>query len=106
SQGFDPTNSPPLDGIRIGHSSDGGKTIDSRFNAEDGAVANLFMHPYLIREPSGPLDIVYYAGAADNDTMGSFRRSQSTDGGKTWAPSAVVKTPLTFLSSRDSAKWL
>lgn len=98
--------SAKLTAIRIAHSADGGQTIDNRYDAHDPNTANYFIHPYLVRELNGALDLVYYAGNAEGDTMGSFRRSRSTDGGMTWAPSMVVRAPVTFLGARASQKWL
>lgn len=88
------------------HSGDGGATIDYRANAHDAAAAKLFMHPQIARETGGALHLVYYAGQADNDTAGSFRRSSSPDGGHTWQPSAVVRQPVNYLSDRASPQWL
>lgn len=103
---FGGADSPKLHTIRIAHSADGGATVDFRANAHDAAAAKLFMHPQLTRDTGGGLHLVYYAGQADKDLMGSFRRSSSTDGGMTWQPSTVVRQPLQYLADRASAQWL
>lgn len=98
--------SAKLYGIRLAHSPDGGRSIDGRYDAHDGDAGTFFLHPYLVREAGGALDLVYYAGTGENDDMGSFRRARSTDGGKSFAPSSAVHSPLTFLGARNSHKWL
>jgi hypothetical protein len=103
---FDTTNSAKLYSIRLAHSADGGKTIDARYDAHDAKAGTYYIHPFLVRESNGALDLVYYAGASDGDTMGSFVRARSTDGGKTWPASAPVKRPITFTGTRASPKWL
>lgn len=106
SDKFGTQSSPKLNRLRLAHSSDGGATIDARYDALDSAAGAYAMHPYLVREDGGALDLTYYAGASDGDTKGSFRVARSTDGGKSFAPSLVVHQPITFLSSRADPKWL
>jgi len=103
---FGTGSSAKLTNVRFAHTSDGGTTIDYHGNAHDDAAATYFMHPQLVREPMGTFDLVYYAGNADNDTNGSYRRSRSSDGGKTWEASTPVQAPLTYLQARDSPKWV
>lgn len=98
--------SPKLSSIRIAHSTDGGMTIADRFDGHDAGAATYFMHPYIVREQNGALDLVYYAGNSEGDPMGSFRRSRSTDGGRTWATSMTVRSPITYLGARASQQWL
>jgi hypothetical protein len=103
---FSEATAAKLSSIRLAHSADGGKTIDRRSEAKDAAAAPFAMHPALAREDGGALDLVYYAGAKDGDTAGSYRLARSTDGGETWAPSAVLAAPITFLQARGDKKWL
>ncbi|MFT3772045.1 MAG: sialidase family protein [Minicystis sp.] len=98
--------SPKLHTVRVAHSPDGGSTVDFRVDAHDAAAAKLFMHPALVRATNGTLHLVYYAGQADQDAMGTFRRSSSTDGGHTWQASTVVRQPITYLGDRASPLWL
>jgi hypothetical protein len=97
---------PKLNGIRVAHSSDGGQTFASTFDAADSAAAPFFQRPVLAIEETGALDLVYYAGTMDNDLMGSYRRSRSTDQGATWSPSVAVHAPVDFLQSRSSSRWI
>lgn len=106
SDAFSTTRSANLTAIRIGHSGDGGKSFDGHFDAHDEGAGGLYLHPYLIRQLDGALDLVYYAGAADGDTAGSLRRARSIDGGQSFAPSVAIHQPLTYLGARDSARWL
>ena len=52
--------------------------IADRFDGHDAGAATYFMHPYIVREQNGALDLVYYAGNSEGDAMGSFRRSRSS----------------------------
>jgi hypothetical protein len=97
---------PSLYAIRLAHSPDGGVTIDTHVNAHDTAAGMFFQHPQLTLETGGGLNLVYYAGQAIGDTMGSFRRSHSTDMGMTFAPSVAVRQPIDFIQNRTSPKWL
>jgi hypothetical protein len=100
------TAAPKLFAIRIAHSSDSGVTIDNRYDAHDTAAGALYQHPYLVREPSGVLDLTYYAGNQEGDTAGSYRLARSMDGGKTWPASTAIKAPITFTARRDTGAWL
>jgi hypothetical protein len=97
---------PPLDGIRVAHSPDRGQTIDRVAQAADSAAAMLFQRPVLVAEPSGALDLMYYAGQSDGDANGTYRWSRSSDHGATFAPSVVVHGPVDFLTSRASTQWI
>jgi hypothetical protein len=99
------TTSPNLYAIRLAHSSDGGVTIDNRYDAHDSAAASMYMHPYLLREPNGALDLTYYAGNNEGDTNGSFRLARSTDGGVTWPASKSLKTMI-YTNRRDTPQWV
>jgi hypothetical protein len=103
---FSADASPKLFAIRLAHSPDGGATIDSRTDAHDAAAGKMFLHPQLARDESGRLHLVYYAGQANLDTAGTYRRSVSPDGGQTWQPSTAVRDPVTFLGDRASKQWL
>lgn len=104
---FSETDNARSDHIRVAHSSDGGQSIDARYFAEDATAGTKFLHPQLAREASGALDLLYYAGSDQNpDPAGTVRLAQSTDGGKTWSQSLVVKSPITFLTTRGDQRWL
>lgn len=104
---FTETDNPRSDHIRVAYSSDGGQSIAQRYFAEDSTAGTKFLHPQLVREASGALDVLYYAGHDQNpDPAGSVRLSQSTDQGKTWSSSLVVRKPITFLSTRGDQRWL
>jgi hypothetical protein len=96
--------SPKLNAIQVAHSGDGGATIDRRGNALEGAKYG--MHPYLVREATGALDLADYAGDADADPMGSLRYRRSSDGAAHWNPSAVLYAPVLFTGDRSSGQWL
>lgn len=108
SEQFNPSaaTSAKLDSVRLAHSPDRGANIDGRYDAQDAAAGRYFLHPYLVREDNGALDIAYYAGASEGDRAGSFRRARSTDGGMTWGASAHVGSALTYTVSRASQAWL
>ena len=99
-------NAPKGYALRLAHSGDGGVTIDYRADEHDAASGKFFQHAQLTRESNGALDVTYYAGSADPDANGSFRRARSTDGGKTWGASVSILKPLDFLSSRTDPHWL
>jgi hypothetical protein len=103
---FSTGNNAKLSSVRLAHSPDGGKTVDFRVDAGDAQAAPFYMHPFLVRETGGALDLAYYAGASDGDPSGSLRRSRSTDGGKTFSASALVKSPIVFTGDRASVQWL
>ena len=104
---FTETDNARSDQIRVAHSSDAGQSIADRHFAEDATAGTKFLHAQMAREASGALDILYYAGSDQNpDSAGSVRLSQSTDKGKTWSSSLVVKAPITFLSTRGDQRWL
>jgi hypothetical protein len=103
---FSTTASAKLEAIMLAHSPDGGKTIDTRANVQDTTTAMYALHPYLLREPSGALDLAYYAGSAEGDATGTLRRTRSTDGGKTWPATTVVKSPVVYTGRRDTPQWL
>jgi hypothetical protein len=88
--------------LRIARSVDRGASFGAPASVSDQPLA---YHPFLAREAGGALDLVYYAGARDLDTAGSFRRARSADG-TTWGASAPVMEGLTFLTERYGVKWL
>ena len=87
------------------HSSTGGAQFDGTMEAADPAAAPYFLHPDLKNEVNGLLDVVYYAGVADDSPDGSFRRARfkfSED----QPPSMVVEEPIVFTQSRSVPYWL
>ncbi|APR79604.1 Hypothetical protein A7982_04951 [Minicystis rosea] len=96
---------PRLTHIKIAHSSDGGATIDARYKVEDAAAGAYFLLPRIASEGAGTLGITYYAGAGSGDLNASYRHARSTDGGKTFGPSTVVRTPILYDQMRSTATW-
>jgi hypothetical protein len=92
--------------IRLAHSSDGGASIDQRFDVQDSQAAKYFIHPQMTREDDGAIDITYYAGQDDLDEGGSFRRARAANPNAGFAPSVAVELPITFLTSRSDPHWL
>ncbi len=107
SDPFSETDNARSDHIRVAYSSDAGQSIAERYFAEDATAGTKFMHAQMVREAGGALDILYYAGSDKNpDPAGSVRLTRSTDKGKTWATSLVVRAPITFLTTRGDQRWL
>lgn len=94
---------PKLSAIRLAHSADGGQTVAARLDAHDAAAGTFFMHPQIALEGGGAIDLTYYAGNADMDTAGTFRRSRAATPATGFGPSMVVDQPIT--SSRNAASW-
>jgi hypothetical protein len=95
--------------LRLAHaatSADGGQSVDSRIDAHDPDAGTLFQHPELVRESSGALDLVYYAGAVAEDPNGTYRWSRAADPATGFAPSVVLWSPVAFLKSRTGFDWL
>lgn len=99
-------NAEQLKGIRIARSDDGGKTFALHTDVHDMEGGVVFLHPALAIAPSGALDVTYYAGASNEDSKGSLRRTRSLDGGASFGPSSTVVGPLTFTTSRSKPTWL
>jgi hypothetical protein len=91
--------------IRVAHSSDGGQSIDGRYDVQDPVVP-LQLHPRFARTDEGGLALVYYGGVQDGDPAGAVRYSFSSDGGASFGASVVMHEPVTFLQSRASLKWI
>ena len=91
--------------IQLAYSSNGGGSIAQRAEIADLAAGKYFMHPYLVREDNGALDVTYYAGVADEDENGSYRRARAALP-MGFSPSSIVETPLTYLQARSDARWL
>lgn len=107
TDGFSPSDSPRSNRLRIAISSDGGQNFATYVFGEDSAAGTKFLHPQLVRTTSGELWLLYYAGSdANPDPAGSLRVARSSDGGKTFAPSAAVKAPITFKTARGDPAWL
>jgi hypothetical protein len=96
---------PRLTHINIAHSSDGGATIDARYQVEDAAAGAHYLLPRIASEGAGVLDITYYAGSGSGDTNASYRHARSTDGGKTFGPSVVVRQPILYDQNRATPTW-
>jgi hypothetical protein len=91
--------------VRVAHSGDNGKTIETRSDVLDTRVATHAMYPVLVGEGEKALDLAYYTGSFDNDTKGFFRRTRSTDG-STFEPTVPVHSPLTLETNRALPLWV
>jgi hypothetical protein len=99
-------DTPRLTNIRAVRSSDQGASFDLRLEAGDASAAPYFLLPGLVREESGALDVVYYAGTGDEDSEGTFRRARMADPALGFSPSQVIEKPVTYLLARDDPRWL
>jgi hypothetical protein len=87
-------------GIRIAHSSDQGKTW-TRFNAHP-AESGVYMHPFIVGDGSGKIDVAYYVGKGEGDTGASVKISRSNDG-KTWGQGETIRDHIDLLGTRAQA---
>lgn len=94
-----------LGAIRLAHSADGGKTIDTRVDVHDPTVGKHFMFPEIAMEESGAIDVVYYAGDRPGDPNARLVLSRSIDGGASFK-ATVVKEPNVLETSRVRASWI
>jgi len=94
---------PLLDAVRVAHSIDDGASIASRTDAHDGA-APLQLLPQLVFD--GSLHVVYHAGTAEGDPLGTLRWTRSIDDGATWSPSESLDCPQTFTGKRTVPTWM
>jgi len=100
------TYEPTLDDIQLTHSGDGGFTLDPTVSAQDPLAGGKYMRAMAVIEADRSISLTYYAGARDDDPAGTVRRSLSTDGGKTFAPSQILYQPITLTTSRAGTDWL
>jgi hypothetical protein len=94
-----------LQGIRVVRSDDGGETVAARFQVAD-PQGKVYLHPQLAREGDGAIDLVYYAGAGDNDPGGSVRLARLAAGDTGFGPSVSIHAPIQYVLARDSELWL
>jgi hypothetical protein len=97
---------PLLRAIRLAHSADAGATITTRSDIHDPGAGSLYLHPALLREPDGSLDVTYYAGKKEADGGGTFRYSRMAAGAPTFGAAEPVGPSLVFTGRRDKAIWL
>jgi hypothetical protein len=90
--------------VRVAHSGDSGKTIDSRSSVLDTSVSHA-MYPVLVGEGDGTLDLSYYAGNYDNDPNAFFARTRSTDG-TSFSPLSPIHSKLTLETNRAVSAWI
>jgi hypothetical protein len=93
-----------LDAIRLARTD--GQAASARLDAQDPLAGAYFMHPQITGEEGGAVDLVYYAGAADQDPDGSFRRSRAPSPAGGFAPSVVIDAPVVFLQARADPRWV
>lgn len=109
-----------LHSIRVAHSPDLGATVDGRLSAHDTAAAPFFANHQLTVEPSGAVNMAFYAASGPGDSVGSFRRVRFTDADlpdpldpppdpeeeDVGRESVLVKEPVTFELSDNSDRWI
>jgi hypothetical protein len=91
---------PKLGEVRLARSRDGGRTIAERTSIADAGAGKFFLTPRIAIDGEGAVHAAYYAGNAPADAAASYRRAVSRDGGATFEPSVVVRSPLVFETSR------
>jgi hypothetical protein len=96
----DTGSSAILSAVVVARSDDRGKTFASRafLRDEHGFV----MHPQLVREPSGVLEMAYFAGRSEGDADGAFRIMRVS------APlrARALGSPVRFVSRRSDPAWV
>ncbi len=97
---------PRVTDLRLAHSSDAGASIETRSSIGDQAAGPYYLLSRLAYEGSGVLNVTYYAGSGEGDTNATYRRSRSTDGGQTFAPSVVIHQPVLYELKRTTQQWL
>jgi hypothetical protein len=91
--------------VRLAHSSDAGKTIDTHADVLDAQAAPRAMYPVLTGEGQKTLDLSYYGGTFDGDPKAVLMRTRATDG-KTFLPPTRVHSPLTLETNRADPRWI
>ena len=99
---FDGHLNPALTALRVARTADG---MSFPLHAEVPIGAALAMHPQIVVEEGGAIDVVFHAGAEDNDLLGSVVRARSTDGGATFT-TTTVQSKIALVRSRDGADWI
>jgi len=94
-----------LDGIVVAHSSDGGTSIDRRYDAHDPGAGRYQFLQQLVLGAGGAVHVLYYTGD-DDDRAGTFRRAKLARGAAAFAPSVAVSAPMTFEVNWGSKHWL
>jgi hypothetical protein len=102
----DDARSPGLDAILIARSFDGGRTYDWRRTIEMGD--SVAMHPQVVREPDGAIDVAYYTmptSADAGDATGALRYLRIAErGGGVVAP-RVAHDHVKIARERKSPYW-
>ena len=89
-----------LSAVVVARSDDRGKTFASRVLLRD--EHGFVMHPQLVREPSGVLEMAYFAGRSEGDTDGAFRVTRSSSPVR----ARTLGTPVRFVSRRSDPAWV
>jgi hypothetical protein len=92
--------------IRVAHSQDGGKTFAATVDALDPMGPPFAKHAQIARDASGAIDVVYYAGASDDDMLGSLLLTRSLDGGGSFLPGRLVSSPILFTTAVGWPHWM
>jgi hypothetical protein len=105
-EGRDDGRSPGLDSIVIARSFDGGRTYDWRRTIEmpSDAVA---LHPQLVREPDGTLDVAFYQAnaGADAGDAASLKYVRLEKGAASASAPRVVSDHVRIARDRKSPMW-
>ena len=91
-----------LDAIVVARSLDGGRTFDSRRTFEGGS--SLMMHPQLVREAGGDLDLAFYAAGPTRDA-GALRWFHTDASRAPLGPSKILRTGFRFDPTPGAPGW-
>jgi hypothetical protein len=101
----DDARSPGLDAIVIARSFDGGRTYDWRRTIEMGD--SLAIHPQIVREPDGAIDVAYYAmpSGADAGEGGSLRYVRIAEKGSALSSPRIAHDHVKISRERKDPAW-
>jgi hypothetical protein len=77
--------------------------FDPAVRVDDPDAGDFMLDPAIAREPSGALDLVYYAGKDGDDTHGALRWMRWTGSG---SPKSTPLVPILYHVERTDDEWL
>jgi hypothetical protein len=89
-----------LNSVWVAQSTNSGASFGAAIQSADKTTDKVFLHPVLVREPNGTLDITMYGGKSNGDTQSGVRYTHPLTSAKT------IFQPLTFAVDRTTADWL
>ena len=102
--------------IPVAHSVDGGASWVDYVDAQDPEASPYFANIELGLESDGSLDLAYYSGAGQGDSIGEFRRTRwlqpvtpeepGVGGGPQGKPSVVIHEPVGFVLAPTDDEWI